>query len=97
MKPFDLRKYITENKFTVGEVKSKNFSDNVIPLNEAALPNLLKIMKSKYENQGYSLKKLHDEVIDFLGKKDGGLIFQEFITKNKSNKKLKAEFDKTAF
>lgn len=61
------------------------------------IPDLMKIMQSKYENQGYSLKKLHDEVIDFLGKKDGGLVFQEFISKNKSNKKIQDEFNKTSF
>jgi hypothetical protein len=95
-KKFDYRKYISQNRFVLGEVKSKNFENSVIPLKEG-VSDLMSIMKSKYENQGYSLKKLHDEVIDFLGKKEGGLIFQEFISKNKSNKKIKDEFEKTSF
>lgn len=31
---FDYRKYIAENNFVVGDAKSKNFEDSVIPLNE---------------------------------------------------------------
>lgn len=79
----------------IKKMKAKIVNESINEANQ--IPNLLSIMKSKYENQGYSLKKLHDEVIDFLGKKDGGLVFQEFISKNKSNKKIKSEFEKTAF
>ena len=32
-----------------------------------------------------------------MGKKDGGLVFQQFIKKNKSNKKVQDEFNKTSF
>jgi len=66
-------------------------------VNENNISNLMKIMQNKYDRQGYSLKKLHDEVINYLGKKDGGLVFQEFIKKNKSNKKMQDEFNKTSF
>jgi len=66
-------------------------------VNENNISNLMKIMQNKYDRQGYSLKKLHDEVINYLGKKDGGLVFQQFIKKNKSNKKMQDEFNKTSF
>jgi hypothetical protein len=66
-------------------------------VNENNISNLMKIMQNKYDRQGYSLKQLHDEVINYLGKKDGGLVFQQFIKKNKSNKKVQDEFNKTSF
>ena len=66
-------------------------------LNEAASRTTMKIMQNKYDRQGYSLKQLHDEVISYLGKKTGGLVFQQFIRKNKSNKKVQDEFNKTSF
>ena len=72
----------------------KQFQESV---NENNISNLMKIMQNKYDRQGYSLKQLHDEVINYLGKKDGGLVFQEFIKKNKSNKKVQDEFNKTSF
>ena len=57
----------------------------------------MKIMQNKYDRKGYSLKQLHDEVINYLGKKDGGLVFYEFIKRNKNNKKVQDEFKKTSF
>ena len=72
----------------------KQFQESV---NENNISNLMKIMQNKYDRQGYSLKQLHDEVINYLGKKDGGLVFQQFIKKNKSNKKVQDEFNKTSF
>jgi len=62
-----------------------------------AIKNLMKIMQNKYDRKGYSLKQLHDEVINYLGKKDGGLVFYEFIKRNKNNKKVQDEFKKTSF
>lgn len=66
-------------------------------VNENNWNNLMKIMQNKYDRQGYSLKQLYDECINFLGKQNGKLAFYEFMKKNKSNKKVQDEFNKTSF
>ena len=66
-------------------------------VNENNWNNLMKIMQNKYDRQGYSLKELYDECINFLGKQNGKLAFYEFMKKNKSNKKVQDEFNKTSF
>jgi len=86
----------------IGQLVDANIREKVAKklkesVNENNISNLMKIMQNKYDRQGYSLKQLHDEVINYLGKKDGGLVFQQFIKKNKSNKKVQDEFNKTSF
>jgi hypothetical protein len=65
--------------------------------NGGQIKNLISIMNSKYFKNGMSLKDLHDETIMYLGKEQGGLVFQEFIKENKGNEKLMKEFNKTSF
>jgi hypothetical protein len=62
------------------------------------LDNLISIMDSKIKNQGYSLKKLYDEVKKFYPT-NGPLIFSEFMKRKKEegNTKLITEFNQTSF
>ena len=82
----------------VGTLAKQGYKLTRESVNEVgAIKNLMKIMQNKYDRKGYSLKQLHDEVINYLGKKDGGLVFYEFIKRNKNNKKVQDEFKKTSF
>ena len=63
------------------------------------LDMLYRVLKSKYENQGMSLKQIYDEVINMQGIKDGALIFSEFVKRKKEegDKRFIDEFNKTSF
>jgi hypothetical protein len=76
-------------------LKTLRESDKFV--NGGQVKNLISILNSKYSNNGMSLKDLHDETIMYLGKEQGGLVFQEFIKENKGNEKFMKEFNKTSF
>jgi hypothetical protein len=63
------------------------------------LDMLYRVLNSKYENQGMSLKEIYDEVIYMQGSRDGALIFSEFAKRKKENgdKRFMDEFNKTSF
>jgi len=58
--------------------------------------NLIRIMDG-WLKQGWSLKDIYDEVLKFLGKEDGDLIFYKFVHTHKNNKKFMKEFNRTIF
>tara|TARA_R110000803_G_scaffold21027_1_gene53396 strand:- start:218 stop:499 length:282 start_codon:yes stop_codon:yes gene_type:complete len=63
------------------------------------LDMLYRVLNSKYENQGMSLKEIYDEVIYIKGSRGGALIFSEFAKRKKENgdKRFMDEFNKTSF
>ena len=63
------------------------------------LDMLYRILKSKYENHGMTLKEIYDEVIYMQGIRDSALIFFEFVKRKKEegDKEFMDEFNKTSF
>lgn len=63
------------------------------------MESLLKIMDGKVKNNGYSLKKLYDEVLWGHGSSNGAAIFSEFIKRKKEegDTKVMDEFNRTSF
>tara|TARA_R110000823_G_scaffold206627_11_gene337321 strand:+ start:2928 stop:5153 length:2226 start_codon:yes stop_codon:yes gene_type:complete len=63
------------------------------------LDMLYRVLNSKYENQGMSLKEIYDEVIYMQGVKDGALIFSDFAYRKRQegDKRFTDEFNKTSF
>ena len=63
------------------------------------IENIISIINSKVNNQGYSLKEIYDELIKFHGSRDGAIIFSEFIKRKKDegDTKIMDEFNRTSF